>query len=136
VSLANRLVAKAIDLFLIFLFSVILPHPLGVLLGLFYVLVHDGLPKGQSLGKKLLKLKVVRMDGALQKPCDFSRSCIRNAPLGLPTFFAIIPFWGWFLAILLGIPMIFIEVYLLMKREKGQRLGDVMADTFVVSENS
>jgi hypothetical protein len=48
------------------------------------------------------------------------------------TFFALIPVWGWLLVILLGIPLLLIEVYLMLTVPKGQRLGDVMGDTEVV----
>ena len=134
--LFSRCIAKSIDLFLIFLLSLILPHPAGVLLGLIYILVHDGLPGGQSIGKRLMRFKVLRYKEdtkVTEGPCTYLRSAIRNAPLGVPTFFAIIPFWGWFLSIIMGIPMVFVEVYLMFRRENNQRLGDVMADTVVVS---
>jgi uncharacterized RDD family membrane protein YckC len=125
--------AKGIDLFLIFILSLILPHPLGVFLGLGYVLLHDGISGGQSLGKRLLKSRVVLTYGPDQnKVCDYKRSAVRNAPLAVATFFAIIPFWGWILALVLGLPMVAIEIYLMATRPGGDRLGDLMADTKVV----
>jgi hypothetical protein len=52
--------------------------------------------------------------------------------VGLCTFFAIIPIWGWIILFLVGIPLMAIEIYLLARVETRQRLGDVMADTEVV----
>ena len=138
VTLTNRCLAKAVDLFLIFLASLILPHPAGVFLGLLYILAHDGLPGGQSVGKRLLGFRVITFDGTgdgghgPQIACDYMKSALRNAPLGVATFFAIIPFWGWIISIIVGIPMIAIELYLMATRENGTRLGDVMADSRVV----
>ena len=139
VPLLHRALAKAVDLALLVLLSVLLPHPAGVFLGLIYVIVQDGLPGAQSVGKRLFKLRVVMFsgvgDGGLgpQKPCDLTRSAIRNAPLAVATFFAIIPLWGWALAILVGVPMLAMELYLMVTRTHRTRLGDVMADTRVIS---
>lgn len=139
VPLLNRALAKAVDLALLVLLSALLPHPAGVFLGLIYVIVQDGLPGTQSVGKRIFKLKVVMFsgegDGGLgpQKPCDLAHSAIRNAPLAVATFFAIIPLWGWVIAILMGIPMLAIELYLMVTRPHRTRLGDVMADTRVIS---
>ena len=57
---------------------------------------------------------------------------IRNAPVGVATFFAIIPVWGWLILLLVGIPLLLIEGYLMFRVESRQRLGDVMADTEVI----
>ena len=59
-------------------------------------------------------------------------SIIRNAPVGLVTFFMIIPFWGWILSLLIGIPLGLIELSLMFRAERHQRLGDVMAESVVV----
>ncbi len=138
VPLHQRCLAKSLDVIVIFFLSLALPHPVGVFLGLVYVLIHDGFPGGQSLGKKAFGLRTVMYDGSdegghgLAQRCDYAKSALRNAPLGVATFFAIIPFWGWLISILLGIPMIAIELYLMMTRPQGARLGDVMADTRVI----
>lgn len=100
------------------------------MLGFIYTLVHDGLHHGQSLGKWLFQLKVVHLKD--NEVCTVRESVIRNAPLGVATFFGIIPFWGWIILVLLGIPLVALEVYLMMTLENGGRLGDVMADTRVV----
>lgn len=130
VSTLTRCVAKGIDICAIFLLAIILPYPVGVLLGFMYTLVHDGIHNGQSLGKWLFHLKVMNLK--TNEPCTLRESVIRNAPLGVATFFGIIPFWGWIILVLLGIPMVTLEVYLMMTLANGGRLGDVMADTCVV----
>lgn len=129
VSTLVRCLAKGIDLCVIFFFSIVLPYPLGVLLGFIYTLVHDGLFKGQSLGKKFFNLRVVHVK--TNQPCSLRESVIRNTPLGVATFFGIIPFWGWIILILLGLPLVALEIYLMVTLENGGRLGDVMADTRV-----
>lgn len=126
----TRCIAKGVDLCVIFLLSIVLPYPVGVLLGFFYTLVHDGIKDGQSLGKRLFHLKVIHLKD--HKPCTLRESVIRNSPLGVATFFAIIPFWGWIILVLLGVPLVALEIYLMLTQPNGGRLGDVMADTKVV----
>lgn len=130
ISALTRCLAKGVDVAVIVLLSVALPHPAGVLLGLLYTLAHDGLFQGQSPGKRLLHLKVESLKtGAV---CSLRESVIRNAPIGVAVFFGIIPFWGWIILVLMGIPLMALEVYLMITLENGGRLGDVMADTRVV----
>ena len=127
-----RFLAKLVDLLCVLIPSVFLPYPVGVLLGFLYTLVHDGIFQGRSIGKRFFKLQVliVEEDGKT-KPCDYRQSVIRNATLGVATFFAIIPFWGWILLVLLGLPLVLLESYLMIRDPKGLRLGDVMAETQV-----
>lgn len=142
----KRIVAKGVDLLLCVILALLFPHPLGVLLGLIYSLTHDGLGDGHSLGKRLLGLKTFYLEDekegenhephslGIRKPCNLKRSVFRNAPFGVAFLFAIIPFWGWFLAVILGVPLVCIELTLLIRQEKGLRLGDLMADTFVLED--
>lgn len=130
VSTLTRCIAKGIDLCVIFFLSIVLPYPLGVLLGFIYTLIHDGIRDGQSLGKRLFHLKVIHLPE--KNACTIRESAIRNAPLGVATLFGIIPFWGWIILILLGIPLVALEVYLMLTQSNGGRLGDVMGDTKVV----
>jgi len=130
ISALTRCIAKAIDLSVILLLSVILPYHVGALLGFIYTLVHDGLFQGQSLGKRLFHLRTI--DLKTNEPCSLRESVIRNSPFGVATFFGIIPFWGWIILIILGIPLVVLELYLMLTLENGGRLGDVMADTRVV----
>jgi len=133
-TLVNRVVAKSIDIGIVFTLALILPHPLGPLLGFAYSLLADGINrgafKGQSVGKKLMKLQVVHQ--STRKPATFRESALRNAPVGVATFFAIIPFWGWIILALIGLPLMLVEIYLMARVEAGHRLGDVMGDTEVI----
>lgn len=135
VSVVNRVLAKGIDLMGVALCAAVLPYPFGPLLGFFYSLLGDGMRfgpfRGQSIGKKLLKLRTVSLSRA-GAPANLRDSLFRNAPVGVATFFAIIPVWGWFILILVGLPLMVIEVYLMLSVESGHRLGDVMGDTSVV----
>jgi len=129
----SRIGAKSIDLVIVFLAGAILPQVIGPLLGFFYSLLADGIQikqlRGQSIGKKILGLKVVNVD--TREPATLVESAIRNSPVGFATFFAIIPLWGWIILFMVGVPLMAIEVYLMMRVDTGHRLGDVMSDTEV-----
>lgn len=132
VSVSQRFMAKLIDLLIVFGLAGVLPYPLGPVAGFLYSIAADGMNfgpfRGQSLGKKALGLKVVRES----EPATLLASVLRNAPVGVATFFAIIPVWGWLIAGLLGLPLMVMELYLMIRVENGARLGDVMGDTLVV----
>ena len=134
VSVVNRVFAKMIDLAFVIVVVRILPYPVGPLIGFLYSLFADGMPtkrlRGQSLGKRLLKLRVVHK--VTRKPATLRESALRNAPVGVATFFAFIPVWGWLILILIGVPLMIMEIYLMLSVEGGHRLGDVMGDTEVV----
>ena len=130
----NRVFGKLIDIVMVFFLAAILPYPVGPLSGFFYSLFADGINqgkfRGQSVGKKLMGLQVVNR--VAKRPSNFRDSVLRNSPVGVATFFAIIPIWGWLILGLIGIPLMIMEVYLMFSLEKGHRLGDVMADTEVI----
>ena len=108
----------------------------GALLGFFYSLVADGLPggfKGRSPGKRLMRIRVVDENG---NPARLKTSIIRNIPVGIVTFLMVIPFWGWILAVLVGIPFGLIELSLIARAKGHQRLGDVLAGSLVIRESS
>lgn len=134
VGLVNRVIAKVIDLLLVIAVAAILPYPLGPIAGFLYSILADGIPykgfSGQSVGKRLLRLRV--MHRTYKRPANFRDSALRNTPVGVATFFAIIPIWGWLILALVGIPLMVMEVYLMATVETGHRLGDVMGDTEVV----
>ncbi|MBF0205389.1 MAG: RDD family protein [Oligoflexia bacterium] len=128
----SRIIAKSIDLFIALILCTVV-HPLGVLLAVAYLCISDSLQHGQSVGKKFIGLAVISLDDG--RPCSFRQSSIRNLPLIIPTALLIIPFWGWLLAILLGLPLVSLELYLLFSLDSGHRLGDVMADTTVIAND-
>jgi uncharacterized RDD family membrane protein YckC len=129
-----RVMAKFIDLFLILIVTVLIADRvsdiIGPLIGVIYSLVADRFWHGQSLGKRLMRIEV----RGLLKPRRISLkdSVIRNAPVGVMTSFAMVNFTGWILLLLIGFPLLLIEIYLIIKAPNAQRLGDVMADTVVV----
>ncbi len=125
-----RLLAKGIDLFLVLILAIFL-YPLGLILAITYLGLSDGLRGGQSVGKRLIGMGVISLEDG--KPCRFKQSLIRNLPFLVPLICAIIPLWGLIIGILLGVPLVAIEIYLLFKLDSGHRLGDVMADTSVIA---
>jgi uncharacterized RDD family membrane protein YckC len=125
----NRLIGKAIDLVIVIALALVLP-PAGPLAAFLYCLIADGLQGGRSLGKRVVRLHVI--NSITGQPTDFRDSIIRNAPIALAVLFFLIPVWGWFLWILIGLPILAIEVYLMRSLDNQARLGDTMADTRVL----
>jgi uncharacterized RDD family membrane protein YckC len=77
-----------------------------------YYLLSDALPKGQSIGKKLLNISVVHENTGAY--CTVTQSIIRN--------------------ILTPILGAFEVVFIVLKRR--QRLGDMLAKTIVINNKS
>ncbi len=109
-----RIYAWLIDLLICF--------GLGMLFGGFswiasvgYWLFRDGLFQGQSIGKRLMKLKVVV--GPDRAPCTYLSSAIRNVLWVIP---------------LVNLAMGATGVYYLSKDRAGCHWGDRLAETRVV----
>ena len=128
----TRLIAKAIDLFIVLCFS-IWWYPLGLILGIVYIALSDGLNSGQSAGKKFMGFAVKSLEDG--SPCSYKQSAIRNLPFILPLTLAIVPFWGWILGAIIALALVGLELYLLYNLDSGHRLGDVMADTSVMAND-
>lgn len=126
-----RLIAKAIDLFIVLILAMLF-YPLGLVLAIFYLSLADSLHEGQSVGKRIIGFAVISLEDG--KPCSVKQSVIRNLPITIPLSFATVPFWGW-IFFTFSIPLILLEVYLLFKLDSGHRLGDVMADTTVIGND-
>lgn len=131
----SRILAKLIDLTFVVLLGMLIGGGVGSVLGFAYSLFADGLPfktlTGQSLGKKVMHIRVLyKRDTPAWKG-----SLIRNSPVGLVTFLMIIPFWGWILSVVVGVPLAAYEVSLMIRADKRQRLGDQMADTVVLGSH-
>jgi uncharacterized RDD family membrane protein YckC len=145
-SVLHRVCAKAVDLMVVLACCAqhIIPYPVGPLLGFFYSLGADSLKLGshqsQSLGKKFFRLQVVSRvrqgSNGLREPCNLKESIYRNAPVGVATFFGLIPVWGWLILFVIGVPLMVMEIYLMLSVETGHRLGDVMGDTEVISSKA
>lgn len=129
----TRLIAKAIDLFIVVCFSVWF-YPLGIVLGIIYMSICDGMSNGQSAGKKFMGFAVKSLEDG--SPCSIKQSVIRNLPFTLPLLVALLlPIIGWILGAILAVVLIGFELYLLYNLDSGHRLGDVMADTSVMAND-
>ncbi len=128
----SRLIAKAIDLFIVLILAVA-SYPLSLLLGIIYISLSDSLMGGQSVGKRFIGFSVISLEDG--KPCSVKQSIIRNLPIIIPVVFAVIPPWGIIFSFILFVPLMCLEVYLLFKLDSGHRLGDVMADTTVIGND-
>ncbi|UCF31466.1 MAG: RDD family protein [bacterium] len=127
-SLLKRGMARVVDLLVAWALALFIP-PVGIILGLVYLGVADGLQRGQSLGKMVFGLDVIKKDG---HPCDLHSSLYRNLPFLFLFLFASIPVLGWILLVIVGLPLVIIETWLVIVDERGERLGDRIADTHVI----
>lgn len=138
IDLGKRIVAAAIDGAIAAFVTALIPI-LGGLLAAVYMLLRDGLDvefmKHQSLGKKLVGLRAVRLDG---QPMDMASSVKRNLPLVITFFcgiFAILPTAGSLVAgliCLVGTGFGIGEIVLVVTDPQARRLGDKIARTEVI----
>ena len=129
----ERFLAKFID-FLVMGALFMIPGFVGPLAGMTYLLISDGLSKGQSLGKRIIGLRVVSL--ATGAPSDFRKSIIRNSPFAvLIIFFYMvgwIPYLGKLLEAAAFLAVFGIEISLIYTDDMGARFGDRIARTLVV----
>jgi uncharacterized RDD family membrane protein YckC len=121
----NRFIAKLIDLFIVVAADEIAP-PVGFLSGLAYILIADGFAGGRSVGKRLVGLQTLRIDG--REAAGFRESIIRNLPLGAAQLAFAVPYVGW----LAAAAILAFESLLILGNEHGRRLGDEIARTQVL----
>lgn len=114
-TVGNRVLAALIDSILASMMVWFLGRNLGMLIYLGYMLTRDALPflDGQSIGKKIMKLRAVNFDTNKPLTGDWAASATRNIPFAVPFF-----------------PLI--EWIILLNNKKGQRLGDEWAKTKVI----
>ena len=131
----NRFIAKILDFFIMLIFAYPLQFvfsPLPDLIALAYISCSDAFPHGRSLGKRMLHLKVIHSE--TKASCTLRQSIIRNLPFGLLIFFRLFPAaFGSVFTILLVLPLIGLEIYLLVTLDTQKRFFDVIADTCVVA---
>ena len=127
--LLARAVGRATDLVLCLALSA-LAGEAGVLAGLLYLAVADALWHGQSLGKRIAGLKVVHVP--TRASAGLAQSVIRNSPFCLAFVFYAVPIVGWLLLVVVGLPLLAFEGYMVYSDQLGIRVGDVFADTQVV----
>ena len=111
---ADRLIAGILD-GIIACLCLFIPV-IGPLISFSYIVFRDSLPffKGQSLGKQLMKLRVISEETGKDLNEEYSISLTRNIP-------AIIPVFNVF------------ELVMLFKKD-GKRYGDIWGKTKVIKE--
>lgn len=134
--ISKRLIAGIIDAVIAFAIGLI---PLiGGLIGAAYWLIRDGLELDfmdhRSIGKKLVKLRPVTLDGS---PVDIMVSVKRNWMFALGGVVQLLIYT--IVGILLAIPLAFValllfivEFVLVLTDAQGRRLGDKIANTIVI----
>jgi uncharacterized RDD family membrane protein YckC len=98
----------------------------GYLAGIIYLLISDGLFDGRSLGKKILRLKVISLSTGSSG--TFRDSILRNTTLAVALLLYKIPLVGWLFVIVI----IALEFLLMLGNKDGMRLGDDIANTEVI----
>ncbi|MBF0506982.1 MAG: RDD family protein [Nitrospirae bacterium] len=124
-SLLLRVLAKLVDLIIIAAAIKTVPQ-VGYFAGLVYLLISDGLFDGRSLGKKIIRLRVISPETGT--PSTFRDSMVRNSTFALSLLLYKIPLLGWVFVIL----VFALEFLLMLGNEEGLRLGDNLANTKVV----
>ncbi len=123
----NRIIARVIDFLIIGILLEAVPR-IGFFAGLLYLLIADGLFDGRSVGKRLIKLRIVL--GEKNRMCGFRESIIRNFPFAIGYILMALPLVGFIFPIL----VVGFETLLMLGSEKGLRLGDELAKTMVIEE--
>jgi len=124
--LTTRSIACFVDL-LIVIALWRLPDVLGFLSACGYILVRDGLFQGRSVGKKLIGLRVAGEEAEAPVPA-YRESIIRNTPLAAASILFLIPYAGWVLGPAAGV----VEGLVALGDDRGMRIGDMLARTWVV----
>ena len=120
-----RTAAKLLDFILIAAVMEIIPRA-GFYAGLAYLLLGDGFFDGRSIGKKLIKLKVI--SAKTDSPCTFRDSILRNSTFAAGYIFWLVPWIGWIVLFLVSV----LEFTLVLGSKDGMRLGDKIAGTVVI----
>ena len=120
-----RTAAKILDFILIAAVMEIIPRA-GFYAGLAYILLGDGFFDGRSIGKKLIRIKVLSV--RTNAPCSFRDSILRNSTLAAGYIFWLIPWIGWIVLFLVSV----LEFTLILGSKDGMRLGDEIARTVVI----
>jgi uncharacterized RDD family membrane protein YckC len=128
-ALLPRAVARVADIVVSLALSAIV-GPVGLAAGFLYLLIADALLSGQSIGKRLGGVKVVHVP--TRSSANLVQSMIRNSPFALAFVFYAVPIVGWFLLVIIGLPLMVFEGYMVYSDSLGIRIGDVFADTQVI----
>lgn len=124
-SLLLRTIARILD-FIVAATAIELLPQVGYFFGIVYLLISDGFFDGRSLGKKVMRLRVISLPA--MNNCTFRDSILRNTTIVAVLLLYKIPLIGWLLAIL---PLM-LEFILMLGNRNGMRLGDDLANTKVI----
>lgn len=124
--LTPRAIAGFVDL-LVVIGLTRLPDVLGFLSASGYILARDGLFQGRSPGKKLIGLSVRSAEDG-DRATTYRDSIIRNVPLVVIYILFLIPFMGW----IIGPVALAVEWLVAVGDDRGMRIGDMLANTWVV----
>ncbi len=124
-SLLLRVFAKILDFLIIAIVAEVIPRA-GFYVGLFYILIGDGLFNGRSLGKYLMGIRTISLSD--EHPCSVRESVIRNSPFGIALLLYKLPLIGWLFIIVI----VTFEFLILLGNKEGMRLGDELAKTKVI----
>jgi len=124
--LTTRAVAGFIDLLLVIALTR-LPDILGMLSATGYILIRDGLFDRQSVGKKLIQVRMAFADEPGRMPA-FRESIIRNTTLAVAYLLFLIPYAGW----IAGPLALAVEALTALGDDRGMRVGDLFARTWIV----
>lgn len=128
----SRVLGRGIDCLVtiaVFYLGNAIVHGFGTISACLLIGLQDALGRGQSIGKRLVGLCVVEDGQGL--PCSAKDSFLRNFPFCAAVIFASIPGF-WLFNLLVVIPALGVETYLLFGVDSGTRVGDVLANTRVV----
>lgn len=126
-NLLLRVIARTLDFIIIAIAAHAVPQT-GYLAGMVYLLISDGLFDGRSIGKQVLRLRVVSLSA--EKSGTFRDSMLRNSTLVAALLLYKIPLIGWLCAAVILV----LEFLLMLGNEDGMRLGDDLANTKVIEE--
>jgi len=120
-----RTAAKILDFILVAAVMEIIPRA-GYYAGLAYLLLGDGFFDGRSIGKKLIRLRVVSAKTGAS--CTFKDSILRNSTFATGYIFLLVPWIGWMFLFLVSA----LEFVLILGSKESMRLGDEIAKTVVI----
>lgn len=103
----------------------------GLVVALLYLLLADGVFRGQSVGKRIFGVKAVFLP--MRTDARFRDSTLRNAPMALVVLLRMMPEPLGLRAGLAGLLVISaVEAWKAIRNPLGRRFGDVWAQTQVV----
>lgn len=124
----RRVFARVLDLLIALGLAWVMP-PIGAGLGITYTLVADAIWRGQSIGKRLFGVTVLRIPSG--QPGGLLTSILRNLPMATVLLLTVLPLVSFVLLPVFGVPLLAAESYLTRIRNRGRRMGDVLGDCYV-----